>query len=771
MLPSIFLLLLSLVWAHSSQAAQVASRNCDILEARAVCQIRIEGSIAEGDMLFLSRVHDRDELWFGNRKIGSTGSFLGRPFHAGFFPRVYSLSELRGVASPILTLKTEGGLTHRPGIPGSATVKVINESYPLRAILGASILQILSFAFLVWVCAFLFRNPGDRMEDGWKYPSEESRWFTGSLCTYLLLRHEVSELLVPLAWSATSHLFAQRLSVFTMLWSLTLLLINGRFSDRSCIDRSPAHPWNHRPAILLANSAFITGLTILASFRLSETEATSLMALPALPLTYALGKSIEGFEWQRVLKRSSWSPFAFHLSLIVLAAGMFGSLFRTMVGQGAGAQQMLESGAWLCLFASGLRARSALQLHEQSLLLAHECRNILVNHSLGSARLQAFCDFVEEEWGAARVSVISVEDDSGLVLASSGPDAIPADQRADPRRLGPFLRRVCKQGQMLYAPVAEELGQDLQNQGLKHSSLAIPLSQENKVRAVVCMMADEGERIPPNDATQLHRLVDTLSLEILTGVSQHVAEDWSHHLMSIARQADALAVEDLDHWGHFRQKRESGTRVVLGGDCIPAGPFLDQLRKSPTFSRLWQAYRTELRSAWTAIAAAYEFIPKDNRDDFWVISPKEFRNPFLKELGPERVSILLANALERHSKALTSKDSYWPLGYCGVRLVSSPVKLRNSKWHKSAVEIDSDDFSLLLDLRQKAQPGTVLFFGESSHVSETADPIFHCKSRTSMDPGEGKMHSILQVSADKKELRKIEAQALDQARFRSRRAA
>lgn len=764
-------LLAALLIATPAFGAEVAGYSCQIFGAQSRCEIRLEGKVSEADLLFLSHVHDRDELRFRGRKLGSTGTFLGRPFHAGFFPRVYSLHAIAGAESPTLTLHAQGGLIHKPGIPRNAKVKVIDQAYPLRKILGPAALHFLSFGLLCGLCFFLLAGLRQRSNDGWIYPRDELRWFTGALAVYLLLRHEVAEMLVPLVWSAQTHLFAQRIAISINLWALTSLLLNGRFSDRSCIERHPQRG-EVRPWARVADLGLFLSLVLYASYpRMSERDATSLLALAVLPLVYALGKAIERLEWQRVLKRSSKSPFCFQLSLLLLSFGALGSLMRTLLGFGGGTQFLLETSAWICLFGACLRVRGAKRGRERSLRLAQECRAVLLAHAHGSARLQALCDFVEEEWGAARISVISVEDEAGLVLASSGPDAIPPENRTESRRLGPFLRRVCKQGQMLYAPVAEELGQDLQSQGLKHSSLAIPLSQENKVRAVLCMMADEGERIPPNDAGQLEQLVEALSLEILSAVAQHVAEDRHLHLLGIARRADALAVEQLDHWGHFHQAKESGTRVVLGGDCIPPGPFLEQLRRSPTFGRVWATYRAELRGLWTAVASCYEFIPKDNRDDFWVISPREFQNPFLRELGPERVAILLAQALNRQARTLLAKDCYRPLGYCGVRLASSLVHLRQSSWHGSAVEIDAEDFSLLLDLRQRAVPGTILFHGATGDLGNVPGTGFVCRSRPWAGTENGRILSILQASADKKELRKIDSQAIEKARAQSRKAA
>ena len=107
-------LVAALFLASPALAAQVAGHSCQIFSTKAFCEIRLQGKVSESDLLFLSHVHDRDELSFQGTKLGSTGTFLRRPFHAGFFPRVYSLQAIAGLESPTLTLEAQGGLIHKP---------------------------------------------------------------------------------------------------------------------------------------------------------------------------------------------------------------------------------------------------------------------------------------------------------------------------------------------------------------------------------------------------------------------------------------------------------------------------------------------------------------------------------------------------------------------------------------------------------------------------------------------------------------------------------
>lgn len=754
--------------APPAHASEVTSTRCERAGSTARCQIFLQGEVKAEERLYLSSVNDRDTLLYRDHTLGSTGTFLGRAFDASFFPRVYPLAAIQGAKDPVLELAVQGGMLHPAGLPAGTQVKIIDERFPLWRLLGPAAFEFLSFAFLVNLTFYLLLWLRQRHADGWIYPRDETRWFFGSLAAYLLLRHEVAEICVPLLWSERVHLFSQRVALLVMLWSGTMLLLGGRFSDRSCIER--AAPRSAAKAYSnLAHFALVGALGALA-FRhtLGEVGASILLMAPLVPALLAQERALRTMEWRRVLKRSSASPLLFHLGLIALPSAVLVTVAMAWYTRAAD-QRFLEGAAWIMMLLGGLRMRAHLRSRERSRELAVDCRKTLQGFSSSQHRIQALCDFIADEWGAARVSVISVDDETGFVLNSSGPDAIPEASRAEPRRLGPFLRRACKHEQMLYAPVAEELGHDLQSQGLKHSSLAIPLRQESRVRAVLCMMAEEGERIPPDDANQLEMLVETLSLEVLSAVAQSVAEARHQHLLEIARTADALAVEDLDHWGRSHYTQGSLSRVVLGGDSIPAGPFLEHLKRSPLLGKVLAAYRADTRAAWVAVATAFEFMPKDNRDDFWVISPREFRNPRLRALGPERVAALLATILERQARAIAARQGYAVLGYCGVRLVCGRVGLRQSTWHGAAVEIDSDDFSRLLDLRQRAAPGTLLFSGDPAALDATDG--FQCRARPWDGESDRQIFSILFAAADKKEVRRLENLALEKIRELARRVA
>lgn len=748
------LLCLLAFFAVPAMASSVRSVNCQAQSGGTICKIQLDGEITAGEKLFIPLAQDADRLFFQEHQLGSTGHVLSSSYAAAFLPRVYSLQPIQGEKSAELTLDSTHFFASSSADP--AKIKIIPSDYPLRRVYGKALLKFLGFFVVMLLASFVILRIRRTTIDGWTYPIEELRWFFGSLFVYMLLSSVFSHLPVPAIWSANFHEKCQRLALAVNLWSLSALILGVRFNDRSCVERG-IYRRPHPSYSLVSDFALLFALFACISQK-TQLHAASL-GVQAVPMLLALSLSIRSLEWRRVWKRSGFSPLLFQFTLMAsgVAAIILSILVSARVLENPGAFRVF---GFLVLLCGAWRMHRFLAAKKRSAELVRECRATLLRHSRGHDRLLALCEFVEDEWAAARVSIISVQGQFGLVIASAGPDAIPESHHPSARKLGPFLRRVCREGHILYAPVAEELGKDLQEQGMKHSSLAMPFSQQGKIGAVLCMMADEGERIPALDATVLELMAEELSLEILSAAAQYVAEKKCDSLMAIARQADGIAVEHMDDWGHLKYADKEEDRFLVGAkiEAVVGHSGASALRKAQS------EFNRELLAIWHSLALAFEFVPKEIRDDFWVLSPKEFRQPFLRELGSERAAIALAAAMDKQAKILASKESYLLLAFPPTRIVAGRVKLHLISYGaqtSGGLEIDSRDLETLHRLRERAGASGPLAWGALDFPSNLG---FACrKIKLGTEAGFG-FWSILSVTADKKETRKIETKALDSAR-------
>ncbi len=719
-----------------------------------LCEIQLEGQVLEGEKIFFSQGLDADKLFHNDKLLGSTGFLLNYSYSAPFLPRIYSLQPLHGQHNPRLQLTSYAYFPQATLHP--TEIKLIDTTFPLRRLYRSLLFQSFAFLSLFAMTIFLVLRMRRTTIDGWMYPLEELRWFFGSTCTFMILGSPWSHLAVPGLWNANLHELCRNISLAISIWALSSLLLGVRFNDRSCVVRGIYRkPSKHYSQ--LSDVTFVVVLIgIVSPWHLSTHKTLLLQSAPLLLAMYA---SIRSLEWKRALKRSGSSPLCFHFSLMFMAVAASISPIIHFMG---GSTPLLSLSGWLVLALGAWRMHRYLLAKRRSHSLVRECRKNLAQFRSGSQRLMALCEFIEDEWGAARVSVISVEGSLGLLLASAGPDAIPINPRVSAKKLGPFLRRVCREGHILYAPVAEELGQDLQDQGLKHSSLALPFHQQDKVRAVLCMMADEGERIPPMDATVLDLMAQELSLEILSATAQHVAEEKCARLLAIARQSDGIAVEHLDEWGHLHYNSQEEGRFLVGAKLE------ENLSESLALRKVQTQFKKEIRAIWHALALEFEFVPKEIKDDFWVLSPKEFRHPYLRQLGSAKAALFLSMALDRHARALAAKEGYLLLGQPGTKIVAGNVKLQIISYgtQSGGLDVIPEDLRELEQIRERATNSGPLCQGNFGSLETDNFQVQLFPLGSSQE-----IFSLLAVQADKKEVRKLENKALETAKESLRKAA
>ena len=724
----------------TAEASEVSSVLCSREnKSTQKCQVQLKGMVRAGDKLQILEAEDADELFFQGKKIGAMGFFPHHIFSVKPLPRLYSLNELDGQSDPVLQWESHSWFSSSAN--PRFDMKVVPDGYPLRRVYRSAFFQFvffLSFGIASLLSIhFLRRNT----VDGWLYPKEEIRWFLGALSSFLFLSSDWSKLCSPIFWSPAMHESAKFVSLAITVWSLTRLLHGVRFNDRSCLERGLSRKPSHQ--LLVASD-----LTFLVAVFSHLAIPRELVLIPQLlPLGWAIFLAFGALEWKRILKRSGVWPFFFHLSLMAFSASvLFSAPFLSF-----GFLPVLTTFGQLTIGFALWRELQYRKARKKGQYLAKECRSLLSQMPKGSARLQAFCEFVEDEWSAARMSVIAVIKDQGLMLASAGPDAISISSEDRARKLGPFLRRVCKAGHILYAPVAEELGKDLQSQGLKHSSLAIPLIQKNETCAVLCMMAEEGERISPWDASVLEQLVENLSLEILSAVRQQMAEEKCERLLAIAKRADGIAVEHMDPWGHIHYSGKEEERYLVGAKIEPLSYFAQET----PLAKVQLEFQRELRQLWIALAASFEFLPKENKDDLWLISPREFQQEFLQKIGPAASAILLISLMDKKAKQLLTKDCYLLLAQPMVKIAAGRVNLEwrsfDGQRGAGAMDVSYADHEAIHRVRERSSGDHPYFLGKTENFS-ALELQFLPRGKE----GEKEFHSILCATADKREMRKLE---------------
>jgi hypothetical protein len=756
MLPNWLLFFLLTILPLETRAGSVESMQCEPrIPSGHECRIRIGGKINSGEKLFLPYAQDSDQLKFESWILGETGYLLRYPYSASQFPRVYSLQPLAGKENIDLVLTTSSYFptTSRP----PAKVRVIDETFSLRKVYAPIVLKTVLFGFLIFFSLHLLRRLRRQTVDGWMYPLDELRTCMGAIVLYFFLRSEWTHAGVPSFWTAGLHYFSLNLSMAVAVWAAGSLIFHARFYDRSCTDKLLSRPLSYTLLQLLDAALLVTLFLLLPPLSIPTEFALAPVTFVGFFLAVLATKQL---EWRRILKRSAKSPLLFHLCLIVFLGG---SLLASILGPFAPVlSEKIFYGSAMLFFASSLwRTKRYEHAKFRAKELSQECKEVLTQRSSGIARLFGICEFLEDEFGAARVSVLSIHQGKGLLLASAGPDAIRVSQQTQARKLGPFLKRVCREGHMLYAPVAEELEKELLQQGMKHSSLAFPFQQNSRVEAVLCMMADEGERIPAIEVAVLEFFLKEMELEILSCISQQVAEEKCERLLALARESNALAVDHLDTWGYLNYQDEEEKRFLLGLKVTKP----EHLFRSPLLERVFKDFAHELAVYWQSIATTFEFVPKDTKQDFWVLSPTQFQNPYLQSLGAEKSTILLAIFLERAFHSTLAKPCFALLGCCDFQLAFGETHIRFHAQYgskKKSIEVDAEDLLALQHTRDLSK-SEILLVGFSGNACVSSENDFRITSvaATPGQSGSQRVERILSVGVNKKEFRKLEIKSLE----------
>jgi hypothetical protein len=465
-------------------------------------------------------------------------------------------------------------------------------------------------------------------------------------------------------------------------------------------------------------------------------------------------------DWRKIFKRSRRTSLLFFFAQNAASFALAYHYFRPI--------EYLPHAAVLALLVTGaIRLELHLSARRRGENSAKELQKRIAGFSTGIEKIEAFVTAIDETFFPARVSVVSVRGEYGLLLASAGTDALESDDAMKPRRLGPLLRRVIREQHILYAPVAEELGSELRKEGLKHSAIALPIVRGEDVIAAVTYMAEEGERIAPSNALAIERLVEALSTELLTAMDQCHAELERDQLRAIAKIRAAMETESLDAWGRLPVLHIKEERVTVMMRAMRNNAALQALAESPRLSEVYETWLMELDSLWQRICGVFEFLPvPSDTNDFIAYAPREFTSPLLRHLGVEQSAAIMGHLLRTHVHALATHANFAVLSVPPPRIAVARCHVHMHTQHQLGsrqLSIHSPEIFYLQMLLNASVPGQVLIDThdkallkvlEDKELFQTSPSIRHASE----------IRVLTGLRADRKDIRRLDLAILDSTR-------
>ena len=336
--------------------------------------------------------------------------------------------------------------------------------------------------------------------DGWSWDKHAQRaLFVSALCSNILSLYWPEKVFLHVAsqWWIFSGVIANAV----LRWALTENILRVKFQDPFEIKR-------HRHA----SYKFTQALSLLGILSCCG----SLLTLPWLPFTQdiilaaTIAWTCSKFDWIYVLRNSPLSSTLFTFSMFSLG-----------VAQPLHIDPLSYVMIYFMLGASFLRIRAQLEINREAILVTKAAFASMQTMSNGAEKLDALCMLLQDEWAMARVSVVTIENKYGTLVASSGPQALNTNNIV-PQLLGPILKRVCREAHSVYSPVAGELGKENVFHRLRHSSFAVPIFFQEKIAAVICFMAEGEEKIDQQDVRAMDMVCRQITPEILAAIISFV---------------------------------------------------------------------------------------------------------------------------------------------------------------------------------------------------------------------------------------------------------
>jgi len=690
------------------------------------CRYTFDGSLIDPnrDVLFLSEVSDADITFVNSIEVGRTGYVFEQPFYLGFLPRIYSFPKVSSAPFYEVEVQAKSLSWTKPGLPEGSLVVVTDLGTAIQKYLYIVLPRIIGVFLLGLVFSFLFERSSTSVDE-WVYSRKfECLTYVGA-GLFILSMLKIPRVLIPFFLSAFSYYKLHILVEGLAVWALGAYLASSRFKINGLSYKEFYLPKDsYAIGVLLIFSHFALGANFLV-FSLPEiTNIRDFHAKLIFVQAFVL-LALVFFSFVRMYKENIFERLILYNKMLFLFTAFISivlirdaTVYAFLTNSNRSYYVQHFFGALLFMFF--LRQRSILRMSTRSKATADEMRMSLSNISDGMEQVRFLCDQLAKKWNFARVSLVSVIEDQGLLMASSGPEAFKVDNK--PRELGALLKRVVDSKLQVYEVKGSSLSRGGLNGDYNCSCLFLPIIEKETVKAVLCIKAFSKVEIPPKVALELRLSTHQLTLEIGFAMTEGVLQQRVEQLKSLAISTSGIVFEATDAWGRISENFAEKERVIVTSDGLKTTFLSENCLVSPVLWSLYTSYKRDLYSIWFALRQQFEFISKDVRgDDFWSLSPREFRNPFLQKLGQEKVGVILGILLDRYCRMLTFSENYRVLGLSGAHVAVGkallPIIILGTK-DSRCVDIDSPYMSRIQRIRSEAFPGRVLIDCSSAELRE-----------------------------------------------------
>jgi hypothetical protein len=274
----------------------------------------------------------------------------------------------------------------------------------------------------------------------------------------------------------------------------------------------------------------------------------------------------------------------------------------------------------------------------------------------------------------------------------------------------------------------------------------VPIRQGGKWVSAITVMKESGT-FAPGVLASSDALAAEVAGEVTSALAHTVVEQQVRELEALAVSTSGILFEQRDSWGRLREISAESRRVIVSADGIRTTHLAEVSQYSPRIREVSISYKRVLYAEWMAIRTSLELISKDVRgDDFWALSPREFKDPQLRKLGAERVCLLAASLIEERCREISSLPEFRILGRPGAHVAVAAgdiLFLSLGTERAKCIDVDAPIMSRLHRIRSEARPGEVLVDVGDQGLREALSDTSIFVTRKSGDPATPRAYSNL----------------------------
>lgn len=702
-----FIFFAKLALANTSHSSLLCNEKNNLIN----CDIEFKGSFSENSVLYIPRVHDMDRTYFENKLIGETGYLFGIKYYSSFIPRLYDIKNSHEIIDPEFKITIEAVLKDNSGIRSGNVIKIVSQSE------GRKILFIFYFKIF---CMLVLPLGLILFTSGFSSNYSINRFGIKKchiICCYVfsfLFFLSMTNLLRPLMPHFTGplnyfkfHILIESLALFYLAKILT-------FFDYVYSCKSVKSSFRFEKIIDIVSSCLL--ISFLSLVVLSEAESLrfihqSFVLSQALILVVCLlnlffKKDIFVFFRIELLTSNLFIASLFLVVPVILRDSIT-YYFLHMPSN----EYYVHYFLMLIPILGNIDSIYIYKIQKEGFELLKIISDKVKVLNVGADQLSFISKSINDNIQfSSRVSILSIVNHKGMLLASEGREKLFVDY--SPKPIGGILSKIVSSTDYHYVERVFSDSISVDGSQANRSAITVIIKQKDYPIASLTIMGEKNKSLGIKANIIISFVKQSLSDLISNAVQMDKTQRYNEQLENLLGTTSGILLERVDEFNQIDMNDSTEKRIIVAADLAKSTKFAEKAILSPRLKKLYSSFNNDLFLTWFSLLKEFNFKSNDIRgDDFWAFAPKENSHPLLQRYTQEQIAVYFGILLEKHCSLLLNQAKYLPLCIPGAHVFvgcgSFTFKVFGVK-NASCFSVDSPYMHRVHRMMSSAHPGQVL---------------------------------------------------------------